>query len=301
MFLALLITPMVTLYHLGGRHEMLDHLAPLGTAYFHPLNDMTMISVVSLLAWGLGYFGQPHILVRFMAVKNVSALKSARRICMTWMTCALAGAMAVGIVGHAWFSNGIDHPESVFLQLAQDLFIPWIGGFLLAAVLSAVMSTVSAQLLAASSALTEDFYHRFLRKHASQPELVWVSRLTVGLIAIIAILLAYNPKDNILSLVSYAWAGLGASFGPVILFSLFWRRITLNAAIAGIISGATTVIVWKAWLSSYGGIFDLYEILPGFIIASLFIVIISFLSKSPSANITHDFDRVKNDWASQKT
>lgn len=293
MFFALLITPVYTLYHMGGLDDMLHRLEPLGNLYFSPFHHITTIGLISLLAWGLGYFGQPHILVRFMAVREVKALKSARRICMTWMTCSLIGAMGVGIIGRAWFINGLAHPESDFLELAQNLFVSWIGGFLFAAVLSAVMSTISAQLLAASSALTEDFYHRFFRRNASQKELIWIGRLTVGFIALIAIILAYNPQSSILSLVSYAWAGLGASFGPVILFSLFWRRMTLNAAIAGILSGTIIVIIWKAWLSTYGGIFNLYEIVPAFILSSLIIIIVSYLDNPPDEAITQEFDKVE--------
>jgi sodium/proline symporter len=293
MFIVLIGTPIYTFYHLDGWHDMLNRLTPLGESYFHPFHGASIMTIISLLAWGFGYFGQPHILVRFMAIKEVKELKSARRICMVWMMLSLAGSMAVGIVGHAWFQNGLEKPESVFLALAQDLFLPFIGGILFAAVLSAIMSTISAQLLAASSALTEDFYHRFFRKNARQKELIWISRLTVVFIALIAILLAHDPKDNILSLVSYAWGGLGAAFGPTILFSLFWRRMTSNSALTGIIVGATTVILWKTYLAPLGGIWGIYEIIPGFILSSLFIVIMTLMGKLPKAEILNDFDTVE--------
>lgn len=293
MFFALIITPLYTLNHIGGWHEVLHRLAPVGPGYFQPLHNMTIIGILSLLGWGLGYFGQPHILVRFMAVRSVKELPSARRICMTWMFVALIGAVLTGIVGHAYFSGGLLHPEGTFLLLAEDLFIPWIAGVLLAAVLSAMMSTSSAQLLMASSALSEDIYHRFIRRKASQSELVLVSRLMVGFISLVAIALAYNPKNSILDLVSYAWGGLGAAFGPVVILSLFWKRMTRGGAIAGIIVGAMTAIIWKGLLSHFGGVFSIYEIVPGSILAALVIIIVSLLGKAPTTEITNEFDKVR--------
>lgn len=204
---------------------------------------------------------------------------------MTWMILCLGGAVAVGFFGIAYFQN---HPgeaygvsqnaERIFIELARLLFNPWIAGVLLSAILAAVMSTLSCQLLVCSSALTEDLYKNYLRKHASQHELVWVGRGMVLLVAAIAILLAANPENRVLGLVSYAWAGFGAAFGPVVLLSLLWKRMTRNGALAGMIVGAATVLIWKqyAWLG-------LYEIIPGFLFASLAIVLISLLGGQPSA------------------
>jgi len=293
MFFALIITPLYTLHHLGGWHEVLHRLAPMGAGYFQPLHNMTVVGILSLLGWGLGYFGQPHILVRFMAIRSVKELPNARRICMGWMFVALIGAVLTGIVGHAYFNGGLLHPEGTFLLLAEDLFIPWIAGVLLAAVLSAMMSTSSAQLLMASSALSEDIYHRFIRRKASQSELILVSRLMVGFISLIAIALAYNPKSSILELVSYAWGGLGSAFGPVIICSLFWKRMTRIGAIAGIIVGAMTAIIWKSMLSHFGGIFSIYEIVPGSILAALAIIVVSLLDEAPPKEVTNEFDKVK--------
>ena len=293
MFFALILTPLYTFHYIGGWHVMLHRLMPLGHGYLQPFHDIGVIGILSLLTWGLGYFGQPHILVRFMVIRSVRALPAARRICMTWMVISLLGAIATGIVGHAFFTGGLLDPESTFLKLAEDLFIPWLAGILLAAVLSAIMSTNSAQLLAGASALVEDFYHRFLRKQASQKELVVVSRLMVGVIALVAIGLATDPKGTILQLVSYAWAGLGAAFGPVVLGSLFWKRMTGKGAIAGIVTGMLVVILWKAYLLPYGGVLSVYELLPGFLLASLAILGVSLLDKPPAQVVRDEFETVK--------
>ena len=248
------------------------------------MKGASFIGILSLMAWGLGYFGQPHILVRFMAAESVKTIPAARRISMTWMILCLAGAVAVGFVGIPYF---LAHPEgalavnanseTVFIELAKQLFNPWIAGLLLAAILAAVMSTLSCQLLVCSSALTEDVYRTFLRKNAGQTELVWVGRTMVMAIALIAIGIASNPEAKVLGMVSYAWAGFGAAFGPVIILSLFWSHMTRNGALAGILVGAVTVLVWKQF-----GWLGLYEIVPGFIFAWLATVVISRLGQPSS-------------------
>ena len=195
------------------------------------VGDLSTIAILSLMAWGLGYFGQPHILVRFMAADSVKSIPNARRIGMTWMTLCLGGAVAAGFFGIAYFQQHPElaavvnaNPETVFMELTKILFNPWIAGVVLAAILAAVMSTLSCQLLVCSSTLTEDFYKSFLRKNASQKELVWVGRLMVLLIALLAIWMAGNPESKVLGLVAYAWAGFGAAFGPLIILSLFWKH-----------------------------------------------------------------------------
>lgn len=293
MFFALIITPLYTLHHMGGWHKAFHQLMPLGAGYLQPLHGMTTIGLLSLLGWGLGYFGQPHILVRFMAIRSVKELPTAWRICMSWMFIGLVGAVVTGLVGHAYYTRGLLHPEGTFLLLAKSMFLPWVTGILLAAVLSAIMSSSSAQLLISSSALTEDMFHRFLRRRASQSELVFISRLMVGAIALVAIGLAYNPKNSILELVSYAWGGLGAAFGPVILGSLFWRRMKRMGAISGIAVGALTAIVWKSVLSHYGGVFAIYEIIPGALLATFSIITVSLLGSAPSEQICCEFDQAR--------
>ena len=265
---------------------------------FDMLKGATFVGVISLMAWGLGYFGQPHILARFMAADSVKSIPAARRISMTWMILCLAGAVAVGFFGIAYFSAHPDlagpvseNPERVFIELAKILFNPWIAGILLSAILAAVMSTLSCQLLVCSSALTEDFYKAFLRKGASQTELVWVGRAMVLLVAVIAIALASNPENRVLGLVSYAWAGFGAAFGPVVILSVLWKGMTRNGALAGMIVGAVTVVVWKNWIG-----LGLYEIIPGFILATLAIVIFSRIGSGPSNAMHKRFDEAEQEY-----
>ena len=291
MIFALILTPIIVLISTGGFDTTFLAIEAQNPANFDMFKGATFIGIISLMGWGLGYFGQPHILARFMAADSHHTIVHARRISMTWMILCLAGACAVGFFGIAYFNNNPaqagavnQNAERVFIELAQILFNPWIAGILLSAILAAVMSTLSCQLLVCSSAITEDLYKAFLRKGASQKELVWVGRFMVLVVALVAIALAANPENRVLGLVSYAWAGFGAAFGPVVLFSVLWSRMTRNGALAGMIIGAVTVIVWKqfAWLG-------LYEIIPGFIFGSLGIVVFSLLGKAPSASMQKRF------------
>lgn len=290
MFVALIVTPITAAMHLGDWSSIMGTINSINPTYLDAFSGITVLGTLSLLAWGLGYFGQPHILVRFMAVRHSSEIPKAGFICMTWMILSLYGAVFVGFLGIAYFaSHPLSNPETVFLEFAQLLFNPWVAGILLAAVLSAIMGNIAAQLLASSSALTEDIYRGFIRKKASPKELILVSRLTVFGVACIALFLAHNPQSSVLKLVSFAWAGLGSAFGAVVLFSLFWSRVTRNGAIAGIILGTVTVIVWKQ-LAIYGGIFTLYEMVPGFIVSSLGIIIVSLLGNPPEQAILDDYE-----------
>lgn len=253
------------------------------------------VPIVSLLAWGLGYFGQPHILVRFMAAKSIRVLPSARRISIGWMTMCLIGAIAIGMCGPAYFAvhpgllaNKVNaDPELVLIGLSQELLHPWLSGLVLAAVFSAIMSTLSSQLLVCASALTQDIYQVFSKKPVTGGVLVALGRFSVLLVTVIAGILAATSGSQILEMVSYAWAGLGAALGPVILLSLFWSRITEKAALLGVVSGALTVFIWKQH-NPWG----LYEIVPGFIIASVVIVCTSLLDKAPSEHVVQKFRKV---------
>jgi len=295
MIFALLITPIMTYLALGDHNQQIGLL--LETARPHAtqmLSGLSFIAILSSLAWGLGYFGQPHILVRFMAADSVKTIPAARKIGMSWMILCLGGAVGAGFIAIAYFQQFPElaavvnqNPETVFMELTKILFNPWIAGIILAAILAAVMSTLSCQLLVCSSTLTEDLYKAFLRKNASQKELVWVGRFMVLLIAMLAIWLASNPSSKVLGLVAYAWAGFGAAFGPLIILSLFWKRMTLKGAIAGMLVGAITVIVWKNVMADTG----LYEIIPGFILASLSIVIVSLLDRTPSTEVIERFEQ----------
>ncbi|MBP6692214.1 MAG: sodium/proline symporter PutP, partial [Xanthomonadales bacterium] len=294
MIFALVLAPIVVVSSVGGVDASVAIIRELDPGRLDFLRGTTTVGIISLLAWGLGYVGQPHILARFMAAESVQAIAPARRIAMTWMVLCLAGAMAVGFFGIAWFGAHPDaagpvneNPERVFIVLSQLLFNPWIAGVLLAAVLAAIMSTLSCQLLVCSSALTEDFYKTFLRPRASQTELVWVGRATLLAVALVAIALAWNPENRVLDLVSYAWAGFGSAFGPVVVLSLLWKRMTRNGALAGMLTGAIVVLVWKqyAW-------FGLYEMVPGFALACLAIVVVSRLGAPPAASVQAKFDEV---------
>lgn len=299
MIFALILTPVIVMVAVGGPQASIaitSHHAPEKLAW---IGAGGAIAVVSALAWGLGYFGQPHILARFMAAQSVRTIPQARRIGMTWMMLCLLGAVLVGFFGIPYFTSHPGqagpvsaNPERVFIQLAELLFNPWIAGVLLSAILAAVMSTLSCQLLVCSSALTEDFYRGFVRPAASERELVWVGRAMVALVALVAIFIARDPESRVLGLVSYAWAGFGAAFGPVVLLSLFWRRMNGWGALAGIVVGAATVILWKHYAGS-----ALYEIVPGFIAAGLAAIGASLATRAPSAAVLATHDAVKAELA----
>ncbi|OWR31850.1 sodium/proline symporter [Saccharibacillus sp. O23] len=284
MFLALVMVPIVTLSHSGGFGGAFSEIRSIDPAMLDPLKGVSTLGIVSLLAWGLGYFGQPHIIVRFMAISSVKEIKSARRIGMGWMIFSVCGAMLTGLIGAAYFSRHglkLDDPETVFIQLSHILFHPLITGFLLAALLAAVMSTISSQLLVTASSLTEDLYRILLRRGASDRELSFVSRLAVLVVSVAALALSYTKNDTILTLVAYAWAGFGASFGPVILLSLYWKKMNRWGALAGMAVGAVTVIVW----ANVPALKDtLYEIVPGFAANLIAIFLVSTLTGGPRAN-----------------
>ncbi|MDQ0297958.1 sodium/proline symporter [Salibacterium salarium] len=297
MFLALIIVPIVAIQEIGGWNEMIRVTGDIDPSHLDAFAGTSAIGIISLLAWGLGYFGQPHIISRFMAIRSESEIPKARLVGMTWMVLSLFGAIFTGFVGIAYFSGGAGADplaegahETVFIVFTQVLFNPWVAGFLLAAILAAIMSTIDSQLLVSSSALAEDFYKGMLKPNASDKELVWVGRVGVLLIALIATFLAYNPESTVLELVEYAWAGFGAVFGPVLLLALFWRRTTKWGALAGMVVGGVTVILWAL---PEGGIFDLYELVPGFIFGGLAVVIFSFLSSEPEEEIKQEFDRAR--------
>ena len=297
MIFALILTPIAVILSVGGIEPSLALIAHTDPANIDFFKGTTVIGILSLMAWGLGYFGQPHILARFMAADSVKSIPSARRIGMIWMVLCLLGAMAVGFFGIAYFQQHPDqappvtaNSERVFIVLSGLLFNPWIAGVVLSAILAAIMSTLSCQLLVCSSALTEDFYKGMMRPQAGQQELVWVGRIALLLVALAAIALARNPESRVLGLVSYAWAGFGAAFGPVVLFSLGWKKMTRAGALAGMVTGAVTVVVWKqfAW-------FGLYEIIPGFILASAAIVLASRIGAPASGAMQERFEAVRTE------
>ena len=293
MFLAIIIVPIAAVVSIGGVDDTINIIQNVDPNLMNIMitssgETVTFIGVVSLLAWGLGYFGQPHILVRFMGIKSADQIKKSRIIAMIWVSLALAGSVLVGIIGRAYFDTLLTNPETVFMQMVNSLFHPLVAGILLAAILAAVMSTADSQLLVTASAISEDFYKVLLRKNASNKELVWVSRFTVVGVAIIAYSLALNPNNSVMGLVSYAWAGFGATFGPVIILSLYWQRMNKWGAFAGLISGGITTILWKMTSS------QLYEIVPGFIVATIAIIVVSLITSAPNDEITNEFNNIAN-------
>ncbi|TDL30605.1 sodium/proline symporter PutP [Jeotgalibacillus sp. S-D1] len=290
MFVALILVPVVAFMELGGVGPTFDTLAAVDPTLTSLFEGTTALGLIGLLAWGLGYFGQPHIIVRFMAIRDVKSLKTARRIGMTWMIVAIIGALFTGLTGLAYITTTgqeLADPETIFVFFSQVLFHPIISGFLLAAILAAIMSTISSQLLVTSSALTEDFYNTFLKRSASDKELVLIGRIAVLLVAIVAVLLSLDSDSTILDLVSNAWAGFGSAFGPAILLSLYWKRMTRWGALAGMLTGAITVILW-VYVFELSGV--LYEMVPGFFLSLLAIVVVSLLSGNSRKPVREGYD-----------
>ncbi|PKI16876.1 sodium/proline symporter PutP [Colwellia sp. 12G3] len=298
MFVALVLVPVVAISEIGGLAEMQSTIETINPDLLNIFSGVSAIGIISAMAWGLGYFGQPHIIVRFMAIRSVKEMPTARRIGMSWMIVSVIGAMATGLAGIAYVAKTgikLDDAETVFIVLSQLLFSPLIAGFLLAAILAAIMSTISSQLLVTSSSLTGDFYQAFLHRDASEKQLVLVGRISVLLVALVAIYLAYDRDSSILSLVSNAWAGFGAAFGPVVIGCLYWKDMTRNGALVGMLSGAVTVLIWIYAPITIGGqalSAVMYEIVPGFIVCSLAIYIVSKLSPKVEESICLKFDEM---------
>ncbi|MEZ9320463.1 sodium/proline symporter PutP [Vibrio sp. 10N.286.51.E5] len=286
---ALLIVPIAAMN--GGLGQLSTDLHNINPELLTLWNDvkgepLSAIAIISLAAWGLGYFGQPHILARFKATRSNKDLTTARRIAVVWSALSMVGAMLVGLVGLIYVTNSgapkLDDGEKIFMLLVNAMFHPVIAGILLAAILAAIMSTADSQLLVSSSALAEDLYKQVLKKDATSEEIVRVGRFAVILISLIALVLAMTPDSSVLGLVSYAWAGFGAAFGPAIVLSLYWSRMNRNGALAGIVVGGVTIVLWKQFT---GGWFDVYEIVPGIILSTLSIVIVSLITGEPEDEV----------------
>ena len=261
-----------------------------------PAQPFGVLNILSALAWGLGYMGMPHILLRFMAIRDGRELKKSRMIGTTWCVISLGLAVLIGITGRALYPDALsgNASESVFVLLCKTLLqggaLPILAGIMLSGVLAAQISTSDSQLLQASSAASQNFYQKMLRPHASDREVMWVARITIVLVAVIAAMFALNPDSSVFGIVSFAWAGFGAAFAPLIIFSLYWKRVNLPGAIAGMVAGGATVVIWKTVLSKLGGIFSVYELLPAFIISGVVIVVVSLLTPAPDAKIVAEFD-----------
>lgn len=294
MFFTVLYVPVAATFALGGPAPTWHALSKEGADFFSLLPPSSsgmanLILFLSCAGWGLGYFGQPHILVRFMAIGNPNDLKKSTHIAMVWVIISLMAAIAMGIIGKAFLTTPLENAnaERVFIIMSQQLSTPFFTGIIWSAILAAIMSTASSQLLVTASAVAKDLYQPFIHKGASQKELLLVSRITVLVVALIAIFLAADPNSYIFQIVSYAWAGFGACFGPAILLSLYWKRMTLRGAYAGVLVGGITVLIWRQfqWLG-------LYELVPGFLLSALSIIVVSLLDKAPDMDIQNKFDEM---------
>lgn len=297
MLIALILVPVVGIIHVGGFSNLMSEVNRIDPTIFSlthgegALSGAAILGIVSALAWGLGYFGQPHIIVRFMALRSTAEAKQGRRIGIGWMLLSVIGAGMTAIVGIAVYQHDegkLANPEGVFISLGQLLFHPFIAGFMLAAILAAIMSTISSQLLVTSSALVEDIYRAYTKRELNGADGVLAGRIAVGAVALIAALLAWQRSDSILGLVAFAWAGFGASFGPIVILSLYWRKLTSAGAIAGMVTGAVVVGIWG---NISGGIFDLYEIVPGFLLNLIVATAVSRATWKPNPEIDAEFDQ----------
>lgn len=298
MLVAIFVVPMAALGKIGGGDEIMRVANSIGPGFLNPFQtaDGAPVSaslIISNLAWGLGYFGMPHVIIRYMALKEPRLVKASRRIATAWIVLALAGAVMVGIFGRVYYDGMFDTAagaQTIFLVMSENFFPPVIAGILLSAILAAVMSTADSQLLVASSAITADIYGRFSKKQQSERKLMWIGRVGVIVIAIIAAILALDPETSIMAVVSFAWAGFGSAFGPVVLLALFWKRSTKAGALAGMVTGFVLSILWnQLWAEPTG----LYELVPGFGACLLVMVVVSLLSKSPDSATQREFEKAK--------
>jgi len=296
MFFAILIVPIAGIALLGGPSPTFTALERVSGEFLDPFTasegrKLSLVAIISLMAWGLVYFGQPHIIIRFMAIKSAKLISQARRIAMVWVVLSLTAAVAVGMVGRVFLRETLQGTasETVFIVMTDRIFTSFFAGLVFSAVLAAIMSTASAQLLVTSSAVSQDLYKALIHKKAGEQELLRASRWAVIMVAVIAVVFGANPENRVLDLVAYAWAGFGAAFGPAILVSLYWQRMTGNGALAGIVAGGITVLVWKQF-----GWFGLYEIVPGFVLSVIAIFVVSLIDKAPSEEILREFEQSRS-------
>lgn len=277
-------------------NEAGEQIVSGGKPIFDAAGEYSILSVCSCLAWGLGYFGMPQVLLRFMAIRREDELKRSRRIAMIWVVISLAVAVFIGIVGRQLYPA--THltkaaAENIFITLATSSLPAILAGFVMAGILAATISSSDSYLLIAASSVSKNIFQGIIKKDANDKQVMLVTRITLLVIAIIAIILALDEDSIIFEIVSFAWSGFGATFGPLMIFSLFWKRINRAGAIAGMVSGATTVFIWKLLIAKLGGVFTIYELLPAFIISSICIVVVSLLTAPPSKELEEDFEAVK--------
>ena len=267
-----------------------------GQPQFGEAGSYGLLSIVSTLAWGLGYFGMPQVLLRFMAIRDEKELTRSRRIATVWVVISLSAAVLIGVMGRCLFPTGLttaSEAENVFILLSTNLLPPLLAGFVMAGILAATISSSDSYLLIAASAFAKNLYQGLFRKSASDDQVLKISRLTLLAIAVIAMVIAADEDSVIFTIVSFAWAGFGATFGPLMLFSLFWKRTTRTGAVAGMIAGGSMVFIWKLLIRPMGGILDIYELLPAFLISCACIVVVSLLTPAPSDQIQEEFEAVR--------
>ena len=314
MLVALVTVPVVAFALMGGNvGPALEQTGITATNFLNVMkngdNNFSAVEIISQLAWGLGYCGMPHILVRFMAVKNQKELNKSKGIAIIWVAISLAFAVVIGVLGRAYLYPTIlgadgGSTETVFIEMIKQVFtvdikLPIIAGLFLCGILAAIMSTADSQLLVTASSMSEDIYKGIIKKDATEEKVMKISRYTVLGVAVLAYLIAWDPNSSIMGLVSNAWAGLGAAFGPTVLMSLFWKRCNLQGAVAGIVSGGLTVIIWD-YIPLIGGqtlgaVTGLYSLAIGFLISIVLIVVVSLCTKAPDASIIAEFERVASD------
>jgi sodium/proline symporter len=305
MLIALIVVTFVGISVAGGFGQVLTHggsmpgfLDPF--AVHSPAKNaavpFTGLTIVSTLAWGLGYFGMPHILVRFMAINKPSELHRSRIIATAWVVIALGTAVAIGLIGASILPGALAGRDSerIFIYMSTNYLPPVLAGVMLSGILAATMSTADSQLLVAASSVSENFLKDIIKKDATEGQVMWVSRITIVVVAIVAAIVAFDPKSSVFDIVSHAWAAFGATFGPLMLFSLFWRRTTFRGALAGMVGGALCSLLWPPVIAPLGGVFAIYELLPAFIFSALLIIIFSLTDKMPGQSILDEFDRVKS-------
>ncbi len=256
----------------------------------------SLLSVASMMAWGLGYFGMPQVLLRFIAIRKSDELKSSRRIATIWCVISLAAAVSIGLIGRSAFPTELltkSSAENIFIIMSQTLLHPLVAGVIMAGILAATISSSDSYLLIAASAISKNLYQGVIKKNATDKQVMLVSRITLLVVALVGVIIALDENSVIFGIVSFAWAGFGATFGPLMLFSLFWKRTNRAGAIAGMLGGGISVFVWKLLISPLGGAFAIYELLPAFIISSILIVVVSLITPPPSAEIQADFEMAK--------
>ncbi|HHW47722.1 MAG TPA: sodium/proline symporter PutP [Clostridiaceae bacterium] len=267
-----------------------------GKPLFDEAGRYGFLAIISTLSWGLGYFGMPQVLLRFMAIRKTEELKSSRRIAIIWCVISLIAAVAIGITGRKLYPDELvtqSASENIFIVMSTRLLPSFIAGVVMAGILAATMSSSDSYLLIAASAVSKDIFQGIFKKNATDKQVMLVSRITLLLIAVFGIIIALDEKSIIFKVVSFAWAGFGATFGPIMLFSLFWKKTTRSGAIAGMLAGGITVFVWKLLVRDLGGVFDIYELLPAFVISSVVIFVVSLLTEKPSQDILDEFETVK--------